>query len=69
MKGDDCMQKIEDKYLPRFVDEKIEIYLKLFGAISIEGPVGCGKTETSKKYSKSEVFLENQDIKEGLCLI
>ena len=35
--------KIEN-YKKRIADDKIERYLKLFGAISIEGPKYCGKT-------------------------
>lgn len=31
-------------YIPRLIDDKIESYLKIFGAISIEGPKWCGKT-------------------------
>ena len=31
-------------YKKRIVDEKIERYLKLFGAVCIEGPKYCGKT-------------------------
>lgn len=35
--------KIEN-YKKRIADRKMEHYLKLFGAISIEGPKYCGKT-------------------------
>ena len=31
-------------YKKRIADDKIELFLKLFGAISIEGPKYCGKT-------------------------
>ena len=33
----------KEQYLPRLIDNKINKYLKIFGAISIEGPKWCGK--------------------------
>ena len=33
----------ENKYMPRLVDEKIEKYLKVFGAISVEDQNGVEK--------------------------
>ena len=44
-------------YKKRIVDEKIEKYLKLFGAVVIEGPKYCGKTWTGRKHAKSEALL------------
>ena len=44
-------------YKKRIVDDKIEHYLKLFGAISIEGPKYCGKTWAGRYHSNSEVLL------------
>lgn len=46
-------------YRKRIVDEKIEHYLKLFGAVSIEGPKYSGKTWAARYHSKSEVLLHN----------
>ena len=48
--------KIEN-YKKRIVDKKIEHYLKLFGAISIEGPKYCGKTWAGRYHSNSEILL------------
>ena len=48
--------KIEN-YKNRIADKKIEYYLKLFGAISIEGPKYCGKTWAGRYHSNSEVLL------------
>ena len=48
--------KIEN-YKKRIVDDKIERYLKLFGAISIEGPKYCGKTWAGRYNSNSEILL------------
>lgn len=46
-----------ENYKRRIVDDKIEHYLKLFGAISIEGPKYCGKTWAGRYHSNSEVLL------------
>ena len=53
------MEKIanETKYKKRIVDSIIERYLKIFGAICIEGPKWCGKTWTSSYHSKSEFLV------------
>lgn len=48
--------KIEN-YKKRVADSKIEYYLKLFGAISIEGPKYCGKTWAGRYHSNSEILL------------
>ena len=48
--------KIEN-YKKRIADVKIEHYLKLFGAISIEGPKYCGKTWAGRYHSNSEILL------------
>ncbi len=44
-------------YKNRIIDEKIELYLKTFCAILIEGPKWCGKTRTSLYHSNSEFFI------------
>lgn len=44
-------------YKKRILDDKIEHYLKLFGAVCIEGPKYCGKTWAGRYHSKSEVLL------------
>ena len=48
--------KIEN-YKKRIADDKIEHYLKLFGAICIEGPKYCGKTWAGRYHSNSEILL------------
>ena len=45
------------KYLPRIIDNKIEEYLEVFGAVCVEGPKWCGKTWTSSYHSKSEIMI------------
>ena len=53
------MPLTENGYKERLIDKKIEQYLKIFGAISIEGPKWCGKTWTAKNHSNSAVFLDD----------
>lgn len=54
----------EKEYKNRLVEKKIEDYLSVFGAVSIEGPKWCGKTWTSLKHSKSEVFMDDDNVRE-----
>ncbi len=53
------MEKIADlnRYKKRIIDSSIERYLKIFGAICIEGPKWCGKTWTSSYHAKSEFLV------------
>lgn len=44
-------------YIPRLIDEKIRTYLSAFGAICIEGPKWCGKTETSLHHANSSIYI------------
>lgn len=44
-------------YKKRIVDEKINKYLKLFGAVCIEGPKYCGKTWSGRFHANSEILL------------
>lgn len=48
-----------NNYKKRIVDEKIKEYLKLFGAVCIEGPKYCGKTWAGRYHSNSEILLHN----------
>ncbi len=47
----------KQKYMSRIIDAKIEEYLKVFGAVCVEGPKWCGKTWTSSYHSRSEIFI------------
>lgn len=47
----------KDGYLSRLIDEKIRRYLKIFGAISIEGPKWCGKTWTGLNHANSVTYM------------
>ena len=46
-------------YKTRLIDKIIEENLKIFGAISIEGPKWCGKTWTALNHSNSVTYLNN----------
>ncbi len=52
------------EYRKRLIEKKLEEYLSVFGAVSIEGPKWCGKTWTSLKHCKSEVYMDDYDVRE-----
>ena len=54
----------ETKYRNRLIEKKLEDYLSVFGAVSIEGPKWCGKTWTSLKHAKSEIYVDDDDVRE-----
>lgn len=45
-------------YLPRVVDAELSLSLASVGAVLIEGPKACGKTETARQAARSEVRLD-----------
>ena len=51
------MALTEQGYLPRLVDKKITRYMKLFGALSIEGPKWGGKTWTALNHANNVIYL------------
>lgn len=48
-------------YRPRLVDAELMARLEATGAVLIEGPRGCGKTETARRAARSEVRLDVDD--------
>ena len=46
------------QYRKRLIDDKIDRYLSVFGALSIEGPKWCGKTWTALKHGKTIYYLD-----------
>lgn len=48
----------EPAYSPRVVDRELQSRLERAGAVVIEGPKACGKTETAKQLAASEVRLD-----------
>jgi len=52
-----------ENYKDRLIDEKIRKYLRIFGAISVEGPRWCGKTWTVLNHANSVTYLMDQNSK------
>ena len=44
-------------YKQRYIDDKVDEYLEIFGAVAVEGPKWCGKTWTSLNHAKSVCFI------------
>ena len=53
------MKLTKKGYKERLIDKTIDENLKIFGAISIEGPKWCGKTWTALNHSNSVAYLNN----------
>lgn len=51
------LERIE-RYLPRIADDELSARLRATGAVLIEGPRGCGKTQTALRAAKSAVRLD-----------
>ena len=47
------------KYQKRIIDDLVSEQLKAAGAVLIRGPKGCGKTETARYHSKSEIAIDD----------
>ena len=45
-------------YRPRIADQELKERLRAAGAVLIEGPRACGKTETGRRAAASEVMLD-----------
>lgn len=45
-------------YVPRIVDDEIRARLRSAGALLIDGPRACGKTETARQHARSEALLD-----------
>lgn len=62
------MSLTEKGYRKRLIDNKLERYLDVFGAISIEGPKWCGKTWTALNHAESVSYVTETST-EKLALI
>lgn len=54
-----------EHYLPRLADHELATRLRATGAVLIEGPRGCGKTQTALKAAKSAVRLDRDVAARG----
>jgi hypothetical protein len=52
-------------YLARVVDNELTRRLGTAGAVVIEGPKACGKTETARRQAASSVLLDVDDNRHG----
>lgn len=57
------MNLTQNGYRQRLIDEKVDQYLSLFGAISLEGPKWCGKTWTALNHAHSVVYLSQKETR------
>lgn len=57
------MSLSKEGYRPRLIDERITRYLKIFGAVSIEGPKWCGKTWTSLNHANSVSYVTDKSVR------
>ena len=53
------------EYMHRYLDEDLERYLRITGAILIVGPKWCGKTTTAERYANSVLKLQDVDKQEA----
>lgn len=56
------MSLTEKGYRKRLIDNKLDQYLDVFGAISIEGPKWCGKTWTALNHSESVSYVTETSV-------
>ncbi|WP_459588043.1 ATP-binding protein [Corynebacterium camporealensis] len=54
----ELLKMVKRDYFPRLADEFVEQSLRRAGALLIEGPKGCGKTETARHHGNSEVQVD-----------
>lgn len=53
------------KYIKRIIDKDLDIRVRAFGAISIVGPKGCGKTRTAKERCNTIIEFEDEEKRDG----
>ena len=58
-----------NEYKVRIIDDEIKFKLRVFGAILISGPKGCGKTRSAKQISKSYVEFQDENKREMLLSV
>lgn len=52
----------KSNYIDRLIDKKVDVFLNVFGAVSIEGPKWCGKTYTSYAHSNEAILFDDKSI-------
>lgn len=57
------------RYIPRIADSELADRLEVAGAVLVEGPRACGKTELSRQKAASEALLDvDENIREAASL-
>ena len=51
-------------YKSRIFDDILKFRLRVFGAVLITGPKGCGKTETAKQIAQSKIEFQDEERRE-----
>ena len=51
----------KDTYRARLIDNEVDEFMELFGAVKIEGPKYCGKTWCAEAHANSEVKLDREE--------
>ena len=59
--GNDMAVESNSRYLDRVVDSEVAMALTSAPAVLIEGPRGCGKTWTGRRFARSEVVLDESE--------
>lgn len=53
------------EYIRRIIDSKLDNLVKAFGAVSVVGPKGCGKTRTTKERCNTVINFEDKTKRDG----
>ena len=56
------MSLTKEGYKRRLIDDKIARYLRVFGAVCIEGPKWCGKTWTGLNHANSKAYVTENSV-------
>ncbi len=59
------MSLTKEGYRPRLIDDRITRYLRIFGAVSVEGPKWCGKTWTSLHHANSVSYVTDKSVRDN----
>ena len=57
------MSITREGYKPRLIDERVARFLRIFGAVSMEGPKWCGKTWTSLGHANSVAYVTDKSVR------
>lgn len=63
------MIQMDERYLPRIIDETLKEYLGVIGGVLLEGPRACGKTATGSHHAASMLRLDTDNTARELAAI